>query len=42
VEITADSEMTVKAAKLEMSADSAATLKSSATLTLKGSLVKIN
>jgi hypothetical protein len=42
VEITADSEMTVKSAQLEISADAAATLKSSATLTIKGSLVKIN
>lgn len=42
VEITADNEMKVKTAQLEISADAAATVKSSATLTLKGSLVKIN
>jgi len=34
--------MTAKSGKLEMSADGAATLKSGATLTIKGSLVKIN
>jgi uncharacterized protein involved in type VI secretion and phage assembly len=42
VEITADTSMNLKTAQLEIAADAAATFKSSATLTIQGSLVKIN
>ena len=42
VEITADTEMTVKSAKVEITSDGPAKLESSAMLTIKGSMVKIN
>jgi uncharacterized protein involved in type VI secretion and phage assembly len=42
VEITADKEMTVKSAKVEITSDGPAKLESSAALTIKGTLVKIN
>jgi uncharacterized protein involved in type VI secretion and phage assembly len=42
IEISADSSLTMKGQQVEISADAGATVKSSAMLTLKGSLVKIN
>lgn len=42
VEITADQEMTAKSAKVEITSDGPAKLESSAILTVKGSMVKIN
>jgi uncharacterized protein involved in type VI secretion and phage assembly len=42
VEITADTEMTVKSAKVEITSDGPAKLESSAMLTIKGTMVKIN
>jgi uncharacterized protein involved in type VI secretion and phage assembly len=42
VEISADTEMTVKSAKVEITSDGPAKLESSAVLTIKGTMVKIN
>ena len=42
VEVTADQEMTAKSAKVEITSDGPAKLESSAILTVKGSMVKIN
>jgi uncharacterized protein involved in type VI secretion and phage assembly len=42
IEITADNELTMKSQQVEISADAGLTAKSSSTLTIKGSLVKIN
>ena len=42
IEITADTSLTLKGQQVEISADAGATVKTSAMLTLKGSLVKIN
>jgi len=42
IEITADSSMKLKSQQMEIASDAAMTVKSSSTLTIQGSLVKIN